>query len=103
MHIPKKDLQYGYLSPWNDSPQLTHACRMINTPLQVLGARIRARRKELAWTQEDLAANAGLDRSYVGGIERGERNITFTVLCDLSKSLGWDVAKLTCGLPGDSK
>jgi len=72
---------------------------MNRTPLEELGIRIRARRKELGWTQEELAANAGLDRSYVGGIERGERNITFTVLCEISSSFGWDVAKLTYGLP----
>lgn len=72
---------------------------MNRTPLEELGVRIRARRKDLGWTQEELAANAGLDRSYVGGIERGERNITFTVLCDIASSLKWDVAKLTEGLP----
>lgn len=72
---------------------------MKRTPLEELGIRIRARRKELGWTQEELAANAGLDRSYVGGIERGERNITFTVLCEIASSFGWDVAKLTYGLP----
>jgi transcriptional regulator with XRE-family HTH domain len=34
-------------------------------------------------SQERLALGAGMDRSYVGGIERGERNITFLVLCRL--------------------
>ncbi|ENE1253168.1 helix-turn-helix transcriptional regulator [Stenotrophomonas maltophilia] len=72
---------------------------MNTNPLKELGCRVRARRKELGWTQEDLAANSGLDRSYVGGIERGERNITFTVLCELASSLGWDVARLTQNLP----
>lgn len=72
---------------------------MNRTPLEELGVRIRARRKDLGWTQEELAANAGLDRSYVGGIERGERNITFTVLCEIASSLRWDIAKLTVGLP----
>ncbi|XQA63224.1 helix-turn-helix domain-containing protein [Xanthomonas sacchari] len=76
---------------------------MKKTPLEELGTRIRARRKDLGWTQEELAANAGLDRSYVGGIERGERNITFTVLCDIAGSLQCDVAGLTEGLPGLAK
>ncbi|HEX7802523.1 MAG TPA: helix-turn-helix transcriptional regulator [Pseudoxanthomonas sp.] len=72
---------------------------MKQTPLEELGLRIRTRRKEFGWTQEDLAANASLDRSYVGGIERGERNITFTVLCQVCVALDCDVAALTVGLP----
>lgn len=72
---------------------------MKNSTLEVLGIRIRARRKELNWTQEDLAAIAGIDRSYIGGVERGERNLTFTVLCDICLALKCDVAALTTGLP----
>lgn len=67
--------------------------------LRLLGSRIRVRRKELGWTQEDLAAKAGLDRSYVGGVERGERNLTFTVLCQISLALECTVATLTRGIP----
>jgi transcriptional regulator with XRE-family HTH domain len=67
--------------------------------LRELGQRIRLRRKSLGWTQEDLAGKATLDRSYVGGIERGERNITFSVLCELCAALGCDVAALTDGIP----
>jgi transcriptional regulator with XRE-family HTH domain len=67
--------------------------------LKTLGDRIRAKRKDLDWTQEDLAANAVLDRSYVGGVERGERNVTFTVLCQICTAMGCDVAALTDGLP----
>lgn len=64
-----------------------------------LGKRIRQRRKGLGWSQELLAHNAEIDRSYVGGVERGERNITFTVLCRLSVALQCDVAFLTKDLP----
>lgn len=39
-----------------------------------LGDRIRFLRKKLNLSQEELAFDAGLDRTYVGGIERGERN-----------------------------
>ena len=60
---------------------------------------MRERRKALGWSQEEFAHRAELDRSYVGGIERGERNITFTVLCQLSRTLGWSVSELTDGLP----
>lgn len=67
--------------------------------LSLLGARIRERRKARAWTQERLAAEARLDRSYVGSVERGERNVTFGVLCEICRALECDVASLTKGIP----
>ncbi|WP_278929339.1 helix-turn-helix domain-containing protein [Pseudomonas qingdaonensis] len=45
--------------------------------LKKLGAAIRARRLALALSQEALADAAGVDRSHMGKIERGERNVTF--------------------------
>lgn len=66
--------------------------------LQELGKRIRQRRAELGFSQEDFAAHAGIDRSYMGGIERGQRNITFYVLCQIAAALECDVAKLARGL-----
>lgn len=71
--------------------------------LEELGSRIREKRRARGWTQEELAAKADIDRSYIGGVERGERNLTFTMLCDICKSLGCDVAALTAGIPGSSK
>jgi DNA-binding XRE family transcriptional regulator len=44
--------------------------------LIALGAEIRRARAGIGLSQEALAVDAGLDRSYVGGIERGEHNIT---------------------------
>lgn len=67
--------------------------------LEVLGSRIREKRKAFGWTQEGLAAKADIDRSYIGGVERGERNLTFTVLCEICLALECDVAALTTGLP----
>ncbi|MEM9086006.1 MAG: helix-turn-helix transcriptional regulator [Pseudomonadota bacterium] len=64
-----------------------------------LGQRIRAQRKRLGLTQEQLALVADIDRSYYGSIERGERNLTFTVLCRLCQALECDVADLSVGLP----
>jgi y4mF family transcriptional regulator len=73
---------------------------MEDTVLKELGNRIREKRKELGWTQEELADKADIDRSYIGGVERGERNLTFTMLCEICNALGCDVADLTKGLPG---
>jgi transcriptional regulator with XRE-family HTH domain len=67
--------------------------------LQILGNRIRERRKNLNLTQEEFAAKADIDRSYIGGVERGERNVTFTMLCTICAALECDVAALTHGLP----
>jgi transcriptional regulator with XRE-family HTH domain len=67
--------------------------------LDILGKRIRAKRKELGMSQEGLAHEAGLDRSYVGRIERGEHNLTFVALVKLCRAMGCDIAALTNGLP----
>lgn len=50
-------------------------------------------------SQEGLAHEAGLDRSYVGRIERGEHNLTFVALVRLCRAMGCDVASVTAGLP----
>jgi transcriptional regulator with XRE-family HTH domain len=63
--------------------------------LQELGRRIRAARTALEYSQEDLANESDIDRSYIGGVERGERNITFKVLCKIAAALRCDVAALT--------
>ena len=70
---------------------------------KILGERIRERRKSLGLTQEELADTAKLDRSYIGGVERGERNLTFGVLCQICVALDCDVASLTGNLPQKSK
>lgn len=67
--------------------------------LHELGCRIRAQRKHIGVTQEHLALLAGVDRSYYGAVERGERNITFITLCQLCLALQCDVAHLTTSLP----
>lgn len=72
---------------------------MGNDVLKKLGARIREKRKTMRWTQEDLASTAQIDRSYIGGVERGERNLTFSVLCQVCTALRCDVAELTVDLP----
>ena len=67
--------------------------------LDILGQRIRARRRELGMSQEGLAHESGLDRSYVGRVERGEHNLTFVSLVKLARAMKCDVATLTVGIP----
>ncbi|WP_367235815.1 helix-turn-helix domain-containing protein [Sphingopyxis sp.] len=84
--------------PWTDSPILRDFVGMEDFNKE-LGKRIRRRRKEVGLSQEDLALLAGIDRSYVGGIERADRNVSFSILCRLCLALRCDVAALTLGIP----
>lgn len=58
------------------------------------GERVRKLRLERGLTQEALAARAGLHSTYVGGIERGERNVGFDNIVKLARALGENPAAL---------
>jgi len=51
------------------------------------GAVVRARRLALALSQEALADYAGIDRSHMGKLERGERNVTFLNILRIAKAI----------------
>lgn len=53
-----------------------------------LGKSIRARRIALELSQEALADLAGVDRSHMGKIERGERNVTFLNILRIAEAIG---------------
>lgn len=53
-----------------------------------LGRAVRARRTQQALSQEALADAAGIDRSHMGKIERGERNVTFLNIARIASALG---------------
>lgn len=53
-----------------------------------LGQNIKAARTERGWSQEELADEAGLHRTYISGVERGVRNPTVTVVEKIAKALG---------------
>ena len=65
-----------------------------NKELVSLGNAIRKARKEAGLSQEAIAADAELDRSYMGGIERGEHNLTMMNLCKISKALNVSASAL---------
>ena len=56
--------------------------------LQRLGDAIRARRKALGHSQEAFADVVGLDRGYMGGIERGEHNLALVNILKIIRALG---------------
>jgi transcriptional regulator with XRE-family HTH domain len=55
--------------------------------LLAIGERVRKQRQERGLSQEDLALECGLDRTYVGGIERGERNVGVLNLVVIARAL----------------
>ena len=56
--------------------------------LRSVGARLRKARRAKGISQEQLAFAAGLDRSFVSGLERGEFNVSLLVLARLARELG---------------
>ncbi|REE18202.1 helix-turn-helix protein [Paraburkholderia sp. BL6669N2] len=63
-------------------------------PLTLFGKRLVELRKARGWSQERLALESGLARSYVGGIERGQRNIALYNICVLAATLGVSPASM---------
>lgn len=59
-----------------------------------VGLNVRQIRKDRGWSQENLAFEAGLDRTYVSGVERGVRNPTVLVLHELAQALKVPAARL---------
>ncbi len=59
------------------------------------GNKVRQRRLELGLSQEGLAARAGVHRTYIGMIERAEKNITLTNIEKIAKGLGLSLGEIT--------
>lgn len=59
-----------------------------------LGKRIRELRKEKGFSQENFAYEVGLDRTYMGSVERGERNLAAINLIKIAKSLKVEIGDL---------
>jgi transcriptional regulator with XRE-family HTH domain len=55
--------------------------------LRTIGERIRKRREVLGWTQAELGEKCELHRTFIGSVERGERNISVLNLRIISKAL----------------
>ena len=54
---------------------------------KIIGERIKQLRKNNDWSQEELAHRANLNRTFVGAIERGEKNITIESLSKIASAL----------------
>jgi transcriptional regulator with XRE-family HTH domain len=62
--------------------------------LRILSANIVRLRNAQGWSQEELADEAGLHRTFVGSVERGERNVTLSTLEALAAALRVPVVQL---------
>ncbi|TNF05888.1 MAG: XRE family transcriptional regulator [Sphingomonadales bacterium] len=61
---------------------------------QKLAENMKRLRKERGWSQEALADESGLDRTYISGIERKIKNPTITVVRRVADALGCDMGAL---------
>lgn len=62
--------------------------------LKRFGETLREHRQRAGLSQEKLAAKAGIDRTYVGGAERGERNVALVNIVRLAEALGVSPSEL---------
>ena len=67
---------------------------MEDTPLILFGLRLRELRKEKGISQERLALESGIARSYLGEVERGKRNIALLNIYKLADTLAVEPSKL---------
>ncbi len=70
---------------------------------QTLATNLRRLRVERGMSQERLAADSGVDRAYVGGIERQSENPTIDVLDKLAAAMNVDVGELLVNVLGDEQ
>lgn len=69
-------------------------------PLRLFGAEIRRKRLELGLSQEELAALCDLHRTYIGSVERGERNVSLQNIVSIAHALKCKPSQLLAGIDG---
>jgi transcriptional regulator with XRE-family HTH domain len=72
--------------------------RKKDSTLRRLGENLRKVREQRGLSQEELAFKAGVHRTYVGGVERGEYNVTVLTLGKFTKTLGITVQDALRGI-----
>lgn len=63
-------------------------------PEKRLGAAIRSARLAAGWSQEELSFQCGLHRTYIGAVERGEKNLTLKNVVKIAKSMDLTAASV---------
>lgn len=67
-----------------------------------VAAGIKARRRARGWSQEHLAHEAGLHRTFIGQVERSESNLSIDNLERISKALGMHACELLCAAESET-
>ncbi len=62
--------------------------------MQIVAKNVREAREKAGLSQEDLAYSAGIDRSYLWGVESGKRNLSVRMMARLADALGTTAAEL---------
>jgi transcriptional regulator with XRE-family HTH domain len=68
-----------------------------------VGERIKKRRLELEWTQEQLAQKAGISKSFLSDLENGKRSVGAENLLDIARALGVSIDFLMTGQASQDK
>jgi transcriptional regulator with XRE-family HTH domain len=68
---------------------------MDKTTLEKFGKRVREERLKKSFSQEELALKAGVHRTYIGMIERAEKNITLENISKIANALNLSISELT--------
>ena len=87
-------------SPWQNN-RLRNLLTLMTRKTDIrqgFGERVRELRKALGFSQEGFAAECGIDRTYIGGIERGERNPALRKIEAIADALGVSLSELMRGL-----
>lgn len=71
---------------------------MNRKPRVILGKQVRKLRLELNLSQEELAEVVGLHRTYIGAVERGERNVSLDNIVRIAKALNTTASELLADL-----
>lgn len=72
---------------------------MVSPDRNRFGGKVRELRLAKGWTQEELAERTGLHPTYIGGVERGERNLGLDNLLKIARALGEHPTALLSGFP----
>lgn len=67
---------------------------MREDPKILFGRRLAQLRQQKGWSQETLSFESGIARSYLGGVERGQRNIALVNICKLAEALNVPAGEL---------
>ena len=72
--------------------------RQVGTIQEQFGLRVRELRRSQGLSQEAFADECDLDRTYIGGIERGERNVSLRNIAVIAKALNLTISELMNGV-----